>query len=79
MELFTNIKDYISENNYKITITNNVINIVNYIEIKEFSSTKIIIKYKNGYTTIDGKSLVISKMLDNEILIMGSINSILLR
>ena len=79
MKLMRNIKSYIEEKNYQINIINSKVNIVNYIEIKEFSDTKIIVKHEDGYTTVNGKSLVITKMLENEILIIGTIKSIELR
>lgn len=67
---------YLNNNEYKITIMKDMININNYIEIKDFSDTKIVIKNSYGITTISGINLVIAKMVDNEILITGNIMSI---
>ena len=61
---------------YKIIIKDNTINIINYEEIKDFSSNKIVVKTKKNITTIIGKDLVVSKMQDNEVLITGLIKTI---
>ena len=79
MKIFREIKSYINEDTYRINVINNKINIINYIEIKSFSDNKIIIKHKEGYTTITGKELIISKMYENEILITGTIKALELR
>ena len=67
---------YLKDKEYKITIMKDMININNYIEIKDFSDTKIIIRNSYGSTTIIGTNLVISKLVDNEVLITGNIQSI---
>lgn len=76
MKIFKNITRYIEDKEYKITIINNIINITNYLEIKEFSSCKIVIKNSTSMTTIIGKELVITKMQDDELLITGEIKTI---
>ncbi len=76
MKLFNKLDRYLTDNEYKIIIKKNFINIRNYIEIKDFNSNKIIIKNSNGNTIIEGTNLVVSKMQDNEVLITGQINNI---
>lgn len=68
------LRSYILEEEFKITILNNKINIVNYISIGSFDDTKIIINYDNGRVVIKGNSLVVSKLMNDEILISGNIN-----
>lgn len=70
------IKSYILDDEVKITILNGKINIVNYIDIVSFESTKVIIKCDNKTVIINGKNLVISKLVHDEVLITGSINLI---
>lgn len=67
---------YLDNKEYKITIMKDMVNINNYLEIKDFSDTKIVIKNSYGTTTITGTNLVIEKMLDDEVLITGNIMSI---
>ena len=50
--------------------------VINYIEIKDFSNSKIVIKNSLGITNIIGEDLTIVKMLDREILIVGTIKRI---
>ena len=76
MKLFDNLDRYLIDKNYKIIIKENIINIINYKEIKDFSSTKIEITSSLGKTIITGENLVVSKMQDNEVLITGKIKMI---
>ena len=76
MKLNNYLEKYLIDNQYSITIKNNTIHIINYLEIEDFSDSKIIIKHKNGKTHIKGKKLIVSKMQDNEILIIGQIQTI---
>ena len=71
-----NLNRYLMDTTYKIIIKDNTINIINYEEIKDFSSNKIVVKTKKNITTIIGKDLVVSKMQDNEVLITGLIKTI---
>ena len=79
MKILDKINNYINEYDYKIIITDKYINITNYKEILDFNSNKISIKSKTGITVVEGKELVISKMLEDEILIIGKFNSINLK
>lgn len=74
--MFTKMKNYILENEFKILFLSNKINIVNYIDIDHFDSNKIIIKYDKGLVIINGEELIISKLLQDEILIMGKVNKL---
>lgn len=76
MKLKERIDNYLYDREYKIIIKNNEINIVNYDEIIDFSLTTISIKYRNKKIIIDGKNLLISKMIENEVLITGDISNI---
>ncbi len=76
MNIFNKLDRYITDKEYKMIIKKEQINIINYIEIKDFSSTKIIIKSPDNIITVTGSNLVVSKMQDNEVLITGSIKLI---
>ena len=47
MNIINDIKSYILEDDLKITIINNNIDIVNYTDIGHIDSNKVIIKYNN--------------------------------
>ena len=71
------IDNYINDKTFSIIYKNNGLNIINYSEIKDFSSTKISIRYKDNMYHVEGKNLVISKMMEDEILITGDISNII--
>ena len=76
MNILNKLDRYLTDTSYRIIIKENILNIINYIEIKDFSNTRIIISTKDGITTITGENLVVSKMQDNEVLITGKIKTI---
>ena len=73
------IRNYIEDNEFKITILKNKVSIINYLLIKEIESDLIIIKYEDGLVYIKGEKLVITKLMNDEVLITGVINNIELR
>lgn len=79
MKLVRMIDDYITDKKFSLIYKNNKLNIINYSEIKDFSSTSISIRHENTIYHIEGKDLVISKMMENEILITGNINVITIK
>lgn len=70
------MKNQIFETKFKINISDNKINIVNYNKIIEINDNNIIIEYNNKLLKIYGNNLAIKKMIDDEILIQGDITSI---
>jgi len=76
VKLFNYLNRYIVDDEFKVIIMDDYINILNYIEILDFSSKEISIKYNGGIMFIKGSELVVAKMLDDELLIRGNIKSI---
>jgi len=76
VKLFDYLDRYLIDKNYKITISKGKIHIINYLEIEDFSSTRIVIRYKDGVTILLGMDLVISKMEEYELLVTGKLYSI---
>lgn len=74
MRIVNRLNNYLFDNEYKIVIKNNYVDIINYDEIIDFSINKVSLKYKNRIITVEGSRLVISKMMDNEVLINGNID-----
>ena len=64
------------DNDNKIIIKDNYLNIINYKEIIDFSSNQITIKTNSRIVKIKGDNLVVSKMQENEVLITGIITII---
>ena len=76
MNIINKISNYIREDKFQLIYLKDMVNVINYEEIREFTDTLIVIKDKNNLYKIIGKNLVVSKMQDNEILITGVINNI---
>ena len=74
MNLMNRLNNYLYDREYKIIIKENSVDIINYDEIIDFTLNKISLKYKNKIISIEGTNLVITKMMDNEVLITGFIN-----
>ena len=76
MKIINKINNYLFENDYKIVLTDNYINIQNYEEIINFSLNLIEIKINNKKVSIEGNNLTISKMIKDEVLIKGTVYNI---
>ena len=76
MKLVRKVRDYLLDDEFKIIILNNKINISNYEKIEYLDIDKVIVKYENGKINIKGENITVSKLLNNEILISGSIKEI---
>lgn len=76
MKLINRLNGYLEDKNYQIIIKNNLVNIINIEEIIDFSITKITVRCNNQIIIIEGKNLIISKMLEDEVLILGTINNV---
>lgn len=64
------------EQEFKIIIYKNKINIINYDDISSIMEDEIYLNYKEGLIKIKGKMLSINKMIDHEILISGEIKEV---
>ena len=76
MKVIDEIRSYILENDLKITVIKNKINITNYKDIGIFDSNKVVIKTNSKDIIIKGSDLVVSKLTDDEVLIIGDFNVI---
>lgn len=79
MKLINKLRNYIEDNEFRITILPNKVDIINYEKIYEIENDYIIVKYEKGLITVRGKNLVISKLMNDEVLITGIISNIELR
>ena len=74
--MFDRLRNYINDDSWKINISKNQVDIVNYLDILLLEEEKILVKYKDGVISIIGDRLSVNKMLDSEILIMGNIKCV---
>ena len=77
---FNGLRSYILDTEFKVTILNGRINIVNFSELGHFDNNKVIVRFfKNNNThnlVIKGRNLVVSKLKSNEVLIEGVIDNL---
>ena len=76
MRLIDKLDRYLENKSYQIIIKEDSINIINLQEIIDFKANKVSLKCDNKIINIEGKNLIISKMLDDEVLITGIIYNI---
>ena len=74
-ENMNSIKNYIFEKDFEIIVKSSYIDIINYKDILNFDDNNITIM-ADKKVIIKGSNLSISKLLDNELLIIGNINTI---
>ena len=77
MKHTSNLRNYIYQKEFKITIKKNMIDIENFTNIGKIENYEIVIYNNKQKITIKGKNLSINKMLSSEVLILGNYNEII--
>lgn len=76
MNIFSNIKSFLYDENWFLSMFNNKIYIYNYLELKELTSTKVSLKMPEFNLIIEGANINIKKMAEKELIIEGTINTV---
>ena len=71
--MFRNLRNYVKEDKYKINIMNDYVDVLNYQKILVFDDNNIVVELDKKTLTIKGTSLIINKLMNNELLIKGNI------
>ena len=79
MKIMERARNYLLDETFNMRILKNKIDICNYESIGYLDDNLIIINYRNGEIKIKGENLVVSKLLNDEILISGEIKNIEMR
>ena len=79
MKLINTFRNYILDEEFKINIFKDKVNVVNYKDIVNFTPKEETIKYDGGLLLIIGNNLSISRLLIDEVLVTGNIEKIELR
>lgn len=74
--MFKYISNYINDKEFKFTVYENKIHIINFNKIITLEDNYISIISNHKKINIKGLNLVLIKLIDNELLIKGSITSI---
>lgn len=70
------LRNYINDVEFRVNLYKDKVHIVNYTKIVTIEKSRISIGYSSGMVIIKGKDLALKKLLDDEILIKGIINSV---
>ena len=73
MESLVKLRDYIMDNEFRMTFFENRIHIVNYQELISLGTEKIKIQSPHFQVVLLGENLTLSKLLDQEIMIHGKL------
>ena len=76
MKKIEKLKNFIMDNEFRMTFFENRIHVINYQELISLSDDKIRIKTTNLTITFTGTQLVLSKLLDQEIMIEGTLTKV---
>ena len=70
------LRNYISDVEFRVNLYKDKVHIVNYTKIDTIENSRISIWYSSCMLIIKRKELALKKLLDDEILIKGIINSV---
>ncbi len=79
MNIAKRTRNYLLDEIFNMKVLKNKVDICNYKSIGYLDNDLIIINYEDGEIKIKGENLVVSKLLDDEILITGEIKTIEMR
>lgn len=68
--------EYVRDEEFRFTVYNDRIHIINYEEINSLNNDYILISSKDRKISIRGRNLVLNKMLEKEVLIVGMVLNI---
>ena len=76
MQIINKFRNYLLEEDFEIHVLKNKINVINYQTIDHFDENTVMIRYQDGVLIIKGESLIVSKLMQDEILVEGKIKSV---
>lgn len=76
MKIARDIREYLFKEQLEIKIYLDRVDIINYKELGHFDSNKVSIYHDNGRILVSGSNLVVSRLLNDEVLITGKINKV---
>ncbi len=74
--MFNRLSNYINNDKFSLTITDNMLHIINYKKILSLDEEYISVITDNKKINIKGDKLTPQKLLDDEILLIGKIKNI---
>ncbi len=74
--MFKELKNIIYDKEFKITILEDKLSIKTFKDILVFEDNKLLIKTDTKIVTVKGENLIIKKLENNELLVLGKIITI---
>lgn len=74
--MFRRVYEYVKDEEFRFTIYSDRIHIINYEKINTLNSDYILIEGIDRKISIKGKNLVLNKLVEKEVLIIGEVNNI---
>lgn len=75
MQIMNNIKTFLYDLNYFVNVYENHVHIYNYNDLVKLSEIEIILLVEDFYLHIKGFNMHITKMVEKELLIEGTIHN----
>lgn len=70
------VYEYIKDEEFRFTVFNDRIHVVNYEKISSLNSDYILIDASNRKISIKGKNLILNRLYEKEILVIGEVYNI---
>lgn len=74
--MLRNLYEFVKDDEFRFTVYSNRVHIINYDKIDSLNSDYILVSYSNKKVSIKGRDLVLNKMLNNELLVVGVVKNI---
>ena len=74
--MIRNVYEYVKDNEFRFTVFSDRIHVINYRKIISLQNEDISFFGDNKKIVVKGKNLVLNKMLDTEMLILGNVTKI---
>ena len=74
--MFRRVYEYVKDEEFRFTIYSDRIHIINYEKINTLNSDYILIEGIDRKISIKGKNLILNKLVEKEVLIIGEVNNI---
>ena len=74
--MLNRLKEYINDNEFRLTVFSDRVYVMNFLNIVSLEEERISFLTSKGRVIIKGKNLCLNKLLDDEVLISGTIMNI---
>jgi sporulation protein YqfC len=79
MDIVNKVRNYLLEEEFSVNVYKDKVHVINYSSIGIFNSKNVTINYDGGTLNISGDNLIVKRLLDEEVLILGKIRNVELK